>query len=327
MDKPAPATIGILDQFQTELVATWRRVPNKGLFFALLAAWLALFQFLGNSTFGYFHSASLFDWMGACYTTHLPDGSLTDDSVGLWVPVVVLGLFWLKRKEFEEMPLRLWWPGLLLLGCGILIHIVGYLIQQPRASILAMFVGIYGLMGLAWGPECLRRSFFPFFLFAFCIPFSGPLDFITFRLRLLSCQLVAWVCHMILAIDVVQDGTILRDPGNRYQYEVAAACSGIRSLVAIGLMATIGAFLYFRTWWRRLLLILAAGPLAVLGNSVRLLMIIITAEIWGQQWGNYVHEGGPARIISLLPYVLAFLGLLALGKFLDEGNPPNPKPV
>ena len=33
-----------------------------------------------------------------------------------------------------------------------------------------MFAGVYGLMGLAWGREWLRDSFFPFCLFAFCVP-------------------------------------------------------------------------------------------------------------------------------------------------------------
>ena len=55
----ATATTGILDELQTELVDGWRRLPNKGFFFLLLGAWLALFQFLGNSTFGFLDTPSL----------------------------------------------------------------------------------------------------------------------------------------------------------------------------------------------------------------------------------------------------------------------------
>jgi exosortase len=324
-DKQAEA--GILEEFQRELGDCWRRLPNKGFLLALLAAWLALFQFLGNSSFGYINTPSLFQWMLGAYTTHQPDGSLTDDSIGLWVGPLVLALFWWKRKELLELPLKIWWPGLLLAACGMMLHVLGYLIQQPKVSIMAMLVGIYGLMGLAWGAEWLRKSLFPFFLLLFCIPFGSQLDFVTVRLQILVCQIVEWICHYLLAIDVIREGTILKDPANTYHYEVAAACSGIRSLVTIGLMATIGAFIYFQGWWRRLLLIASAVPLAVIGNAVRLLTIILAADIWGQEGGSYVHEGGPLGIISLLPYVPAFLGLLAAGKLLSGKKNSVPKPV
>ena len=33
-----------------------------------------------------------------------------------------------------------------------------------------LFAGIYALMGLAWGRQWLRESFFPFILFIFCVP-------------------------------------------------------------------------------------------------------------------------------------------------------------
>ena len=53
--------------FWQDAVDCWRRLPNKGFFFSLLAAWLALFHFLGNSVFGYVHNPSLLYWMyNAC---------------------------------------------------------------------------------------------------------------------------------------------------------------------------------------------------------------------------------------------------------------------
>jgi exosortase len=199
------------------------------------------------------------------------------------------------------------------------------MVQQPKASIVALFVGIYGLMGLAWGRAWLRDSFFPFFLFAFCVPLGWSAVSITFPLRLLVCRLVEWISGNILQIDIVRDGTALMDPMRTYQYDVAPACSGIRSLFAILAVSIIYAFLSFRSWWRRGLLIIAAVPLAVFGNVVRMLTIIVAAEIWGQAGGEYVHEGGPYGIISLLPYAAAFGGLLLLGYLLLE-KPLNPVP-
>jgi exosortase len=187
-------------------------------------------------------------------------------------------------------------------------------------------------MGLAWGREWLRDSFFPVFLVAFCVPLGWSAVSITFPLRLLVCRLVEWISGNILQIDIVRDGTSLMDPMRTYQYDVAPACSGIRSLFAIMAVSIIYAFLSFRSWWRRGVLIVSAVPLAVFGNVVRMLTIIVAAEIWGQEGGSYVHEGGPYGIISLLPYAAAFGGLLLLGYLLREeplkpAPPLEPKPA
>jgi exosortase len=316
-------TNGILEEFRIDFLDCWQRLPNKGFFLILLVAWLALFQFLGNSTLGYIHTSSLLTWMGFSYSS-LVETAGADDNFGRWIPLIVLGLFWWKRKQLLALPLGLWWPGLLLVAVALGLHLLGYMVQQPRISILGLFTGIYGLMGLAWGRQWLRESFFPFILFAFCMPLGWFAVSITFPLRLLVCRAVELISGYILQIDILRVGTALMDPTGRFQYDVAAACSGIRSLFAMSAVAVIYAMLGFRTWWKRGLLMASAVPLAVLGNIVRMLAIIIAAEIWGQEGGSYVHEGGPFGILSLLPYAAAFGAMLLLGHFLREPRPEPP---
>jgi exosortase len=314
---------GILEEFRVEFMQCWEKLPNKGLFLILLAAWLALFQFLGNSTLGYIPTPSLLSWMHSAYASSA-DANGSDDSHGKIIPLVVLGLFWWKRKELVGLPLKAWWPALLLVALALGLHVMGYMVQQPKISIVALFAGIYGLMGLAWGRDWLRASFFPFFLFAFCVPLGWSGVSLTFPLRVLVCRIVEAICHNVLAIDIIVQGTAIIDPTGRYQYEVAAACSGMRSLIAILAVAVIYAMVGFRTWWKRGILILAGVPLAVFGNVVRMLTIVIAAEIGGQKWGERIHEGGPGGIYSLLPYVAAFAGLLLVGHWLRE--PPSKGP-
>ena len=324
MDKQ-PAN-GFLEDFRIDFVGCWQRLPNKGFFFSLLVAWLALFQFLGNATLGYINTPSLLTWMRIAYVSN-PDANVSDDSHGKLIPFVVIALFWWKRKQLMALSLRAWWPGLLLVTLALGLHLVGYMVQQPRISIVALFIGIYGLMGLAWGPQWLRESFFPFVLFAFCVPLGWLAVNITFPLRLLVCRVVWFISCYVLQIDILRVGTALLDPTGRYQYDVAAACSGIRSLFATFAVAIIYAMLSFRTWWKRGLLIAAALQLAVLGNIVRMLSIVIAAEIWGQEGGSYVHEGGPFGVLSLLQYVAAFAGLLLLGHWLRERPVQAPAPA
>ena len=54
-----------------------------------------------------------------------------DNSYGKLIPFLVVGLFWWKRKELLALPLRLWWPGLLLLAAALALHLFGFLVQQP----------------------------------------------------------------------------------------------------------------------------------------------------------------------------------------------------
>src|SRR5262249_34946830 len=90
----ARGTVG----FRSDFEAFWRGMPDKGLFFGLLAAWLALFHFLGNATLGYTKTDSLFGWLRYCYSIN------PDDWHGNIIPFVVLGLFWWKRETLLAVP-------------------------------------------------------------------------------------------------------------------------------------------------------------------------------------------------------------------------------
>ena len=249
-----------------------------------------------------------------------------DDGYGNFIPFLVIGLFWWKRRELLALPLKLWWPGLLILLAAMLLHVAGYAMQQPYLSIAALFAGIYGLMGLAWGRAWLRHSLFPFFLFMFSIPLGQRAEFITFPLRQLVTRLSELAAHWVLGIDVIRSGTQLFDPSGSYGFDVEAPCSGMRSLIAIFLLATIYGFFVFRSPWKRLLLMALALPFSVLGNLARMLLIIIAAELGGQSWGNYVHEGGPLGIISLVPYLPAMIGLLLTGRWLENRELKRTRP-
>lgn len=305
--------------FWPDAAACWQRLPNKLFFFGLLAAWLALFQFLGNSILGYVHSRSLFIWLYEIYNSPNP---ANDDGYGNLIPFVVIGLFWWKRKELLARPLQVWWPGLFLVALAALMHLTGFSVQQPRLSVLALFTGIFGLMGLAWGRAWLKACFFPFWLFIFSVPLAALLLPLTFPLRLMASWLTATVSNL-LTIHVVRTGTQLMAPDGSFQYDVAAACSGMRSLVAIFLLATIYGFVSFRSPGRRIFLMALALPLSVLGNFTRLMCIIFAAELGGQSAGNYVHE---SSLFSLVPYIPAIAGLLWIGSWLGKKDAAKKSP-
>src|SRR5205809_4108653 len=260
-----------------ELAALWSCYPDKLLFFALCIVWGTFFHLLGNSTFGYKDTPSLFGWMNYTYNCH------EDDRHGKLIPLVVLALLLVKRRELTTAPKAPWWPALVVVVAGLLLHIAGYITQQTRISILAFFLGLYGLTGLVWGPHLLRAIFFPYFLFTFCFPLGTLADKITFPLRTSVTQISVGIAHL-LGVEAIRNGTqIIGSSG--FNFDVAPACSGIRSLTALAALTTIYGFLTFHATWKRMFMVLVAGPLAVIGNVARITGVILTSEAFGERAG------------------------------------------
>lgn len=313
-----------LDKFRADFAEVWQGMPHKGLFGGLLLAWVVLFHFLGNSTLGYIDSSSLFGWMKWVLTRGMTEGMtakevkwsrlLDAEEAHIWfVPWVVLILFWWRREELLAVPKRVWWPGLALLALALFLHLLGYMGQQTRVSAVAFLAGLYALMGLAWGPHWLRAGFFPFFLLAFCVPLGNSAEYITFPMRMLVTKLSVGFSHLVLGIDVIRDGSRIFDSQHTYQYDVAPACSGIRSLVALLALTTIYGFLTFRKNWKRWLMVGLAFPLAILGNTVRITCVIIAGEAFGQQAGASVEQK-----LGFVTFAVALAVMLALGHWLRE---------
>jgi exosortase len=302
------------ESFSAEMRAAWRQLPEKPLFFSLLAAWLALFHFMGNSTLGYINTHSLLVWM---YDAYQKSGIEGEDGHGMLVPFVVLGLLWWKKNEFFALKHRVWWPGLLIVGFALVLHMLGYMVMQTRISIVALFVGIYGLIGLVWGWRWLWECRFPYFLFCFMVPLGSFTEKATFHLRLFVSWVVEHMFSDVFLINVMREGTQLFGvhDGQRFQFEVAAACSGIRSLVSIFLIATVYGFVVFKSPMKRFIMMAAGIPLAVIGNIVRLALIVAAGHLGGQSWGNFVHEDA---FFSLIPYIPAIMGVMYIGRWLES---------
>jgi len=296
--------------FWSEFQHYWAHVPDKALFLTLLAGWCVLFQFVGISSFNFRTTEpSLFEWM-----YHAWDTPAMDCGHGILIPFVVAILFWAKRRELAASIGDVWWPGLAVMGLALLIHIVGFLAQQPRVSMIALFLGLYGLIGLVWGRRTMWGSSFPMVLFAFCMPLGNFAEVVTLPLRMVSVTLTRMICHGVLDIDVVQHGTKLLDAKGRYEFDVVAACSGIRGLVASLVVATIFAMLSLRSIWKRALMLLSTIPLAICGNLLRLTVVVLVGQAYGQASAEWVHDW-----FGYVTYLVVNIGaLLLLAHWLRE---------
>jgi exosortase len=306
--KPGPG-------FMDELVWYWQQWPGKAVALTAIVAWVALFQFLGNSTFGYIDTHSLFSWMNYSYLRN------PDDEHGYLIPIVVLVVFWWKRAQLLELAktARPSWPALGLLVLALGLHIIAYAVQQTRISIAAFFLGLYALFGLLWGGRFMRASFFPMALFVFAIPLSTVSEVVTYPLRLLVTKISVGLGHEILGMPIGRNGSqILNLADGVAMYDVAPACSGIRSLTALGAVTMIFAFTGFSASWKRLIVLLSAFPLAVAGNTARVTALLILGDAFGRDQAMRLEQ-----YLGLITFAVALGCLLALGRWL--GDKPEPE--
>ncbi|HET7535204.1 MAG TPA: exosortase/archaeosortase family protein, partial [Candidatus Didemnitutus sp.] len=243
-------------------------------------AGLAVFQFFGNATRGYINTRSLFAWWGRQWM---------DPAAECEHGWLILGLScWLlwrnlkltasggselardtnaaKGSSREQARSHLV-SAAAMLG-GLAVHLFGYVIQQSRISIVGLLLFTWGLLGLAGGRRWSRAAAFPLAFMFFAIPLNA-LDTVGFYLRVGVIEVAYRLAHLC-GIDVLRNGTQLLSPDGSYSYDVAAACSGMRSLMALAALSLLLGYLNFRSWWKRTLVGLLCFPYAFVGNIARI---------------------------------------------------------
>ena len=284
---------------------------------ASVLAGFAVFQFWGNATRGYIATRSVFWWWGSQWFS-----PASETQHGVMVLGIAAWLLWRnlaeesksqspksklqtpsskfqvsnpkelgpKAKDPEDgnggnAPARM--AALAAMLGGLALHLLGYAVQQTRLSIVALLLFTWGVLVLGGGRRWGRAAAFPLAFLVFAIPVD-VLDTVGFYLRLGVVDVAGGIAHA-LGLGVVRNGTLLFSPHGGYQYDVAAACSGVRSLMALAALSLLVGYLSLRGWWARLVVLVLCGPYTFAGNVVRTTAIILAAEWFGQRAGNLVH--------------------------------------
>ncbi len=261
-------------------------------------ALLLLFQFFGNPVRGYIDTASLFYWWGFQWVNPASEGEHG------WLILGLSGwLLWRNLKNAEcQMPNAEWseqsssalgtwhssFAAMAAIAAGLALHALGFVAQQTRVGIVGFLLCLWGVLRLGGGRRGGRAAVFPIGFLLFAIPLN-LLDSVGFALRM-------WVVEASAAlargagIAVLRSGTLLASPDGSYHYDVAAACSGIRSLTAMVALSLLIGYLNFSSWRRRAAVLLLCFPLVYAGNVARILAIVFAAHHGGPKWGGVAHE-------------------------------------
>jgi len=286
-----------------------------------------VFQFWGNAVRGYIDTSSVFWWWGWQWFNPASEAQHGPLVLGLAV-----WLAWRNLRKVEGQSSMVEgqsaqagsvWPGVVAMVMGLALHMLGYAVQQTRFSIIAVMVFSWGVLRLGGGPKWGNATAFPIALVVFSIP-MGVLDSVGFHLRL-GVIATTEVIAQLAGIEVLRNGTQLFSPDGSYQYDVAAACSGVRSLMAMLALSALVGYLGPRTWWRRGVVFLLAFPLAFVGNVVRIAGIVFAGEWLGQGAGEFVHDwAGFVVFVIVLVGVQVAAGWLERNEPAPTSTPPTP---
>ena len=238
-------------------------------------------------------------------------------SHSLLIPFISLFLIWRERDALTRLTFEGSWGGVALVLAGVLMWIVAELSTIYVIAQYAFLVVLNGLVLSLAGRQVFRRLWMPLLILLFIIPlpafFSNGLSL---QLQLLSSQLGVAVIRLA-GISVYLDGNVI-DLGT-YKLQVAEACNGLRYLYPLMTLAFIISYLFRAPVWKRLLLFLSSVPVAVLMNSLRIGVIGVTVEYWGQKMAEGVLHSFEGWVVFMISTAL----LLALAALLARVGRPH----
>ncbi len=229
-----------------------------------------------------------------------------DFSYGFLVPAFSAFVVWHGRRRLVAIRVAPSWFGLVLIAGALAMLIVGVLGAELFLSRSSLVFLLAGLIVYFFGWAHLRALLFPWAFLFLMIPVPALIfNHITLPLQFLASRLASSLLSLV-GVPVLREGNVIRLPA--MTLEVAEACSGIRSLLSLGTLAMIYGYLLEPTILRRVLLALAAVPIAVVANGLR----IMGTGLLGEYWNPQRAEGFFHTFSGWVVFVLALGMLLSL---------------
>lgn len=189
-------------------------------------------------------------------------------SHGFFVPVFALFVLWKNRNELKSIKHSPSWSGLLLIVAGLALLILGDLGAELFLSRVSLLVVVAGLIVLLHGWPLFRAVLFPWAFLFLMIPIPVIVfQKVTFPLQILASKLAGAALPQ-LGVVVHREGNAIQLPTMHLQ--IVNACSGIRSLLSLETLAIIYGYLLEDRRWVRVVLAIAAVPIAVAANGSRI---------------------------------------------------------
>ena len=236
-----------------------------------------------------------------------------DMSFAWYVPLFSMYVVWRERAGIAASLRDSSWLGAVVALPFLFIGFLGTRGIQVRLEMVA-FAGL--LLTLPWaffGFDTAKKIVFPVGFLLFCVPMSSFLDIVTVHLRLFATGTAEAILRGT-GVDVVRTGTMIVTSGGGFAIDVADPCSGLRSIFA--LMALTAGYAYFTqpTWMRRAILFSFSIPIAVAGNVMRILSIVMVGTYASGSFATGFYHDYSGYVV----FIVAIFLMVACGEVVSK---------
>lgn len=239
---------------------------------------------------------------------------VTDSMIDIWrrsstynhcyaVIPVALWMAWRDSAANAAMPLRPFWPGLLLIAVSGAVGLLGELASAAvvtHFSVVAMAVAtVLTVFGWRWA----RALAFALGFLFFAVPFGEGLLPVLMQW---TADVTIWALRGS-GIAVYREGNYFVVPSG--SWSIVEACGGVRFLIAAAMTSCIFAWMQYRTAVKRTVFVGAALVVALLANWLRAYVIVLL----GHFSGNTIGTGADHQSWGWLIFGAAMLALFAAG--------------
>lgn len=252
----------------------------------------------------------------------------SDDSSwshGFIIPLFSLYFLSQRKKDILAETFSPYYTGFVLLLCCIALYYFtvkmlgfGYprqLMIIPTVMSVILFLGGWKLVKYTWLPVVYM---------VFAVPLPERLySRVTIPMRILAAQAGGFLLNLVSGLDATINGVVIevvyKGKPLEPPLDVAEACSGMRLLLAFFALGVAMAYLHYRPWWQRVVLLLSTLPIAILCNIVRVTITGLIYVLGDPQYAQGIYHDMLG--LAMLPLAFGLYGVLAWfmsSLFVDE---------
>jgi exosortase len=253
-----------------------------------------------------------------------------DSSYLVVIPIISAWLFFMEaHKIFRDLSYDLVFGGifLFLACCAALATRLagGHSLPGPQlpGHILSLVLVWVSGFAVLFGKTAAKAAYFPLLFLFLMVPLpSFLLDMVIHVLQAGSAWITGGIFD-VLGVPALRDGLVFHLA--RVNIEIARECSGIRSSMALLILALLVAHFQLRRYWNKALFVASGLFMMILKNGIRIATLTLLGEYVDPSFlsGRLHHEGG---IVFFVLTLLLLLPILSLLQRLESGRPVPAEP-
>ena len=230
-------------------------------------------------------------------------------------PIVLVTGLWLLFRRWKEVShlaapspsLPVWILLAILVPLQIFARITQIIEIEGYLTYAVLLVVLYSLIGL----EAMKRLWFPLFYLAFIFPPPDTvIALITVPMKIWLSEAAIWFLGLF-GYPIGGEGVKIYV--GQYELLVAAACSGINSIISLSAISLFYIYMRHQAHWRyALFLVLLIVPVALIANFFRVLILILLTY----HAGEAAAQGFLHNFAGIVMFGIALVTIFALDTLL-----------